>query len=104
MKKAIFGIAAAAIIAAGTVAAPKPAEAAGGRNALAIGAGVLGAAIVGSAIVNSHARGGYVVYDDYDRPAPGGCRRGYWARQRLYNRYDEFVGWSRPHYVCKRYW
>jgi hypothetical protein len=104
MKKAIVAIAAAATLAAGTLTAPTIADAAGGRNALAIGAGVLGAAIIGSAIVNAQPRGGYIVYEGYDAPYPYRCNRGYWARQRLYNRYGEFVGWSRPHFICRERW
>jgi hypothetical protein len=101
MKKAILAIAAAAIIAAGTLTAPTAADARGGRNALGIGLGVLGAAIIGNAIVNGTPRGGYVVYDGYDAPYPYRCRHGYWARQRLYDRYGEFVGWSKPHFICR---
>jgi hypothetical protein len=104
MKKAIFAVAAAAAIAAGTMTVPTTADAAGGRNALAIGAGVLGAAIIGSAIVNAQPRGGYVVYEGYNAPYPRECHRGYWARQRLYNREGDFVGWSKPHFVCKHRW
>ena len=101
MKKAILAIAAAAIIAAGTLTAPTTADARGGRNALAIGAGILGAAIIGNAIANGTPRGGYVYYEGYNAPYPYACRHGYWARQRLYDRYGEFVGWSKPHFVCR---
>jgi hypothetical protein len=100
MKKAILAVAAAATIAAGTMTAPTTADARGGRNAAAIGLGILGAAVIGSAIVNAQPRGGYVVYEGYDAPYPRRCRHGYWARQRLYDRYGEFVGWSKPHFVC----
>jgi hypothetical protein len=100
MKKAFLAIAAAATIAAGTLTAPTTADARGGRNAAAIGLGVLGAAVVGGAIIASQPRGGYVVYEGYDRPYPRGCYGGYWARQRLYDRYGNFVGWSKPHFIC----
>ena len=101
MKKAILAVAAAAIITAGTLAAPTTADAKGGRKALAIGAGILGAAIIGNAIVNGTPRGGYVYYEGYNAPSPYACRHGYWARQRLYDRYGNFVGWSKPHFVCR---
>ncbi len=101
MKKAVLAIAAAATIAAGTLTAPTPADArCRGACAVGIGLGVLGAAALGSAI----ARGGYVVYEGYDRPYPYRCHRGYWARQRLYDRYGSFVGWSEPHFVCRERW
>jgi hypothetical protein len=60
-----------------------------------------GGALLGSAIADASPRDRYKVYDDYDEPPPYGCRRGYWARQRLYNDYGDFVGWSRPHFVCR---
>ncbi len=102
MKKAILAVAAAAALAVGTLSVPTAANAR--CNGCGIAAGVLGGlaagAIIGGAIANSHAGGDYVEYEGYDRPYPYRCHHGYWARQRLYNRYDEFVGWSRPHFVC----
>jgi hypothetical protein len=102
MKKAVLAIAAAATLAAGTLTAPGTAEAR--CRGCGVAAGVIGGlaagALIGSAIANAHPRGGYVVYEDYDAPPPRGCYDGYWARRRLYNRYGDFVGWSRPHYVC----
>jgi hypothetical protein len=102
MKKAILAIAAAATLAAGTLTVPTAANAR--CNGCGIAAGVIGGlaagAIIGSAIANSHPRGDYIEYEGYDRAYPYRCHRGYWARKRLYNRYDEFVGWSRPHFVC----
>jgi len=103
MKKAILAIAAAATLAAGTLSVPTAADAR--CHGCGIAAGVLGGlaagAIVGSAIANASPRGGYVVYDDYDEPPPYRCHDGYWARKRLYNRDGDFVGWTRPHFVCR---
>jgi len=102
MKKAILAVAAAATLAVGTMGAPKTADAR--CRGCGVAAGVIGGlaagAILGSAIANAHPRGGYVEYRGYHRDYPYDCDHGYWARQRLYNRYDEFVGWSRPHFVC----
>lgn len=101
MKKAMLAIAAATIIAAGTLTAPTTADARHGNKALGIGLGILGAAIIGNAIVNGTPRGGYVYYEGYDAPYPYACRHGYWARQRLYDQYGNFVGWSKPHFICR---
>jgi hypothetical protein len=103
MKKAFLAIAAAASIAVGTLNAPSPADA--GCNGCGVAAGVIGGlaagAIIGGAIANAQPRGGYVYYEGYDEPYPYRCRHGYWARQRLYDRYGEFVGWSKPHFICR---
>jgi hypothetical protein len=103
MNKAILAIAAAGAIVAGTLTAPTPADAR--CRGCGVAAGVVGGlaagAILGAAIANAQPRGGYVVYDDYDAPPPYRCRHGYWARQRLYDSYGGFVGWSRPHFVCR---
>jgi hypothetical protein len=101
MNKAILAIAAATAIAAGTMTAPTAADArCNGCIVGGVAAGIIGAAAVGAAIANSQPRGGYVVYEGYDAPYPRRCRHGYWARQRLYDRYGEFVGWSKPHFIC----
>jgi len=110
MKKTILAIAAAATIAAGTLAAPAPAQA--DCHGCGVAAGVIGGlaagAIIGGAIANSQphyyhryrpARG-YVVYDDYDAPYPARCPGGYWARRPLHDRWGNFVGWSRPRFIC----
>ncbi len=109
MKKAILAIAAAATIAAGTLTAPTAADARcyGCGVGVGIAAGVIGGAIIGNAIANSQPRyyapaPGYVVYDGYRRPYPAECEDGYWARRRLYDRYGNFVGWSKPRFVCPR--
>ena len=106
MKKTIFAFAAAATIAAGALTSPTPAEAR--CVGCAVGAGVLGGlaagAIIGGAIANSQPRyapaPGYVVYDGYDADYPDRCPGGYWARKRLYDRYGNYAGWSRPRFIC----
>jgi hypothetical protein len=100
MKKAFLAIAAAATIAAGMMTAPTTADARCRGCGVGIAAGIVGAAVVGAAIANAQPRGGYVVYEGYDAPYPRRCYGGYWARQRLYDRHGEFVGWSKPHFVC----
>jgi hypothetical protein len=102
MKKAIIAIAAATTLAAATMTVPTTADAR--CYGCGVGAGIIGGlaagAIIGGAIANSQPRGGYVVYDGYDAPYPYECHHGYWARRRLYDQYGNFVGWSRPHFVC----
>jgi hypothetical protein len=107
MKKTIFALAAAATLAAGTLAAPQPANAY--CRGCAVGAGVIGGiaagAIIGGAIANSQPRyyapePGYVVYGGYGAPYPIACPGGYWARRPLHDRYGNFVGWSRPRFIC----
>jgi len=103
MKKVLLAAAAAVTIAAGTLTAPTAADARchGCGIGVGIAAGVIGGAIIGNAIVNAQPRGGYVVYDDYDAPYPRRCEDGYWARQRLYDRHGDFVGWSKPRFFCR---
>jgi len=107
MKKAILAIAAAATITAGTLSAPTTADAY--CNGCAVGAGVLGGlaagAIIGGAIANSQPRyyapgPGYVAYEGYGARYPDGCPGGYWARRPLHDPYGNFVGWSRPRFIC----
>jgi len=107
MQKAILAIAAAATIAVGTLSAPTTADAR--CRGCGVGAGILGGlaagAIIGGAIANSGPRyygpePGYVVYDGYRARYPSDCDGGYWARRRLHDRYGNFVGWSRPRFVC----
>jgi hypothetical protein len=107
MKKAIFAIAAAAVLAVGTLSAPTPAEAR--CNGCGVGAGIIGGlaagAIIGGAIANSGPRyygpePGYVVYDGYRARYPSDCYGGYWARRPLRDGYGNVVGWSRPRFVC----
>lgn len=106
MQKAILAIAAAATLAAGAFAASTPAQAR--CDGCGVAAGVVGGlavgAIIGSSIANSQPRyapaPGYVVYDGYARPYPVSCRGGYWARRPLHDRYGNFIGWSKPRFVC----
>ncbi|MBS0247592.1 MAG: hypothetical protein JSR61_13315 [Proteobacteria bacterium] len=107
MKKVILAIAAAATIAAGSMTVTGPAEAR--CRGCGVAAGVVGGlavgAIIGSSIANSQPRyyapePGYVVYDGYARRYPVSCPGGYWARRPLHDRWGNFVGWSRPRFVC----
>jgi hypothetical protein len=103
MKKIILAVAAAAIIAVGTLSTPKPAEAR--CFGCAVGLGVLGGVIVGSAIANSYPRyaapgPGYVVYEGYGARYPVDCPGGYWARRPVRDGYGNVVGWGRPRFVC----
>lgn len=98
MKKTMFALAAAATLGLGVMTAPQQAEAR--CYGCGVGAGIIGGlaagAIIGSAIA-SHP--GYYSYE-YEGPAPVACD-GYWARRRMYDRYGNFVGWSRPHWFCR---
>lgn len=107
MKKAILAIAAAAVLAVGTLSAPTPAEAR--CHGCGVGAGIIGGlaagAIIGGAIANSGPRyygpePGYVVYDGYRGRYPSDCYGGYWARRPLRDGYGNVVGWSKPRFVC----
>jgi hypothetical protein len=104
MKKAILAIAAAATIAAGSMMAPKPAEAR--CYGCAVGLGVLGGVIVGGAIANAYGpryapAPGYMGYDGYAEPYPVSCPGGYWARRpTAYNAYGEPIRWSRARFIC----
>ena len=107
MKKSILAIAAAAILAVGTLSAPTTAEAR--CNGCGVGAGIIGGlaagAIIGGAIANSSPRyygpaPGYVVYEGYGAPYPAGCPGGYWARRPVRDGYGNVVGWSRPRFIC----
>ena len=107
MKKALVAVAAMATLAAATMTAPAPAEARcyGCAVGAGVAAGVIGGAIIGGAIANSQPRyyapaPGYVVYEGYGAPYPAACPGGYWARRRLYDRWGNFVGWSKPRFVC----
>jgi hypothetical protein len=107
MKKTIFALATAATLAAGNLSAPTAANA--GCYGCAVGAGVaagvIGGAIIGGAIANSQPgyygpAPGYVVYQGYGAPYPAACPGGYWARRPLRDAYGNFVGWSRPQFIC----
>lgn len=98
MKKTMLALAAAATLGLGVMTAPQQADAR--CYGCGVGAGIIGGlaagAIIGSAIA-SHP--GYYAYE-YEGPAPVACD-GYWARRRMYDRYGNFVGWSRPHWFCR---
>jgi hypothetical protein len=104
MKQTIIAVTAAALMAA---ALPSGAQA--NCRGCGVAAGVVGGlaagAIIGGAIANSQPRyyapePGYVVYDGYRHAYPTECDGGYWARRRLYDRWGNFVGWSKPRFVC----
>jgi hypothetical protein len=103
MKKTILALAAVATIAAGTLTAPAPAQA--GCTGCWIGGAVVGGALLGAAVANSQPRyyapaPGYVVYQGYAEPYPTTCPGGYWARRPLRDGYGNFVGYSKPRFVC----
>ena len=105
MKKAIVAVAAMATLAAATMTAPAEAHCYGCAVGAGVAAGVIGGAIIGGAIANSQPRyyapaPGYIVYEGYGAPYPASCPGGYWARRRLYDRWGNFVGWSKPRFVC----
>ena len=74
-----------------------------------VGAGVAGGlvagAIIGGAIANSQPRyyapGARLcrVQRLYE-PYPATCPGGYWARRPMHDGYGNFVGWSRPRFIC----
>jgi len=100
MKKTILALAAAATIAAGTLATPQAADARcrGCGVGLGVFGGFVAGTILGAALANHP---GYYRYD-WDGPAPYGCPYGpgYWARQPIYDRNGNQIGWSKPHYFC----
>jgi hypothetical protein len=108
MKKAILAVAAAAVIAAGTLSAPTAANAR--CYGCGVGAGVAGGliagAIIGGAIANSQPRyyapePGYVVYGGYGEPYPVACPGGYWARRPIaFDAYGNPIRWSRARFIC----
>ena len=108
MKKAILAVAAAAVIAAGTLSAPTATNA--GCYGCGVGAGVAGGliagAIIGGAIANSQPRyyapaPGYVVYGGYGEPYPVACPDGYWARRPIaFDAYGNPIRWSRARFIC----
>ena len=107
MKKTIFALATAAVLAAGTLSAPTTAEAR--CYGCAVGAGVAAGAAAPSSAARSPTvrapirltrRPPYVVYQGYGAPYPAGCPGGYWARRPLRDPYGNVVGWSRPRFIC----
>ena len=101
MKKTFVALAAAATIAAGSLALPSQADARcfGCGVAAGVIGGLAAGAIIGSAIA---AHPGYYAYEEYDAPPPYVCPAGgYWARRPVRDAYGNVVGWSRPHYFCR---
>ncbi len=102
MKKTIFALAAAAVIAV-SMLSPTPADAqrrwrGGGGIGLGILGGVVLGTIIGSAITNHP---GYYTYDGYYADPPDRCPYGgYWARKAWHD--DEGnVRYGRPRYFCR---
>jgi hypothetical protein len=109
MKKTMLALAAATTLAVGTLSVPTTADARcyGCAVGAGVAAGVIGGAIIGGAIANSapayYGYGpapGYVVYEGYGAPYPAACPGGYWARRPMRDPYGNFVGWSRPRFIC----
>lgn len=112
MRKTLTALTAAAALAAAVSLAPSDAVARPRGGAVAAGVlGLAAGAIIGGAILNSGpgyaapygAYGpepGYVVYPGYAAPYPAACPGGYWARRPLYGPYGEFMGYSRPRFMC----
>jgi hypothetical protein len=107
MQKTVLALATAATLAVATIGTPSPADAR--CRGCGVAAGVIGGiaagAIIGGAIANSQPRyyapaPGYIVYEGYAQPVPVACPGGYWARKRMYDRWGNFVGWSRPRFIC----
>ena len=108
MKRTILAVAAASVIAAGTLSAPTAANA--GCYGCGVGAGVAGGiiagAIIGGAVANSQPRyyapePGYVVYGGYREPYPVACPGGYWARRPIaFDAYGNPIRWSHARFIC----
>ncbi len=99
MKKTVFALATAALLAVATLA-PTTADARwrGPGIGLGILGGVVAGAIIGSAIANQP---GYYSYDEYHARAPRACPYGgYWARKAWHDDYGN-VRYGRPRYFCR---
>jgi hypothetical protein len=110
MKKTLTALAAAAVVALASTAAPSTANAQ--CRGCAVGAGIIGGiaagAIIGGAIANSRPAygpgyyapvAGYEPYE-YNGGYPVACPGGYWARRPLVDRWGNVVGYSRPRFFC----
>jgi hypothetical protein len=88
LSKSLTALGVAATLAVGTLAAPQPAEARGGRIAAGIIGGLAAGAIIGSIAANNGYYGRGYGYYGYAGPAYYGpdC---YWTRQRVWDGY----GW-----------
>ena len=108
MKKAILAIAAAAVLAVGTLSAPTTAEAR--CHGCGVGAGIVGGlaagAIIGGAIASWRPAYRYGPAPGYECTTvialryPTDCPGGYWARRPVRDGYGNVVGWSRPRFIC----
>ncbi len=114
MNKTLTALAAAGAIAFAATTASTDAYA--GCRGCGVAAGILGGvaagAIIGGAIANSAPApvypgyapvAGYEAYPGYVAAVPVGCPGGYWARRPLYDRWGNFVGYSRPRFFCPAY-
>jgi len=107
MKKTMLALATVATMAVGTLSVPTTADARcyGCAVGAGVAAGVIGGAIIGGAIANSQPRyyapaPGYVVYECYGAPYPAGFPCGYLSRRPLRDAYGNFIGWSKPRFIC----
>lgn len=108
MRKTVLAIAAAAMLAVGTLA---PTAADARCRGCGIGLGLLGGMIIGGAIAsNAYAYprayypvDGYAPYAAYRAPVPVDCPDGYWARRPIMDPYGNVVGYSRPRFFCPAY-
>jgi hypothetical protein len=107
MKKVLFSLAAASVLAIGVAGAPSTADARCGWGCgIGIGAGAFALGAIAAAPPPGYAWGGYapapgyVAYSDYYGPQPVGCPGGYWARRPLYDQWGNQMGWSRPKFFC----
>jgi hypothetical protein len=107
MKKALFILATASMLAIGVAGASSPAEARCGWGCgVGIGVGAFALGAIAASPPPGYGWGGYapapgyVAYSDYYGPQPVGCPGGYWARRPLYDQWGNQMGWSRPKFFC----
>lgn len=93
MKATMIGVVTAAALALTSVAAPRPAEARGGRIAAGVIGGLAAGALIGGALAAPRYYGPYGYYGPAYYPPPG-C---YWQRQRYW---DGFMWRVHPVQVC----
>jgi len=106
MKKALFSVAAASVLAIGLAGTPNTAQAGCGWGC-GVGIGVGAFALGTLAARPGYAWGptyypapGYVTYSGYYASAPVGCPGGYWARRPVYDQWGNQIGWSQPRFFC----
>ena len=107
MKKTMLALATVATMAVGTLAPrPPPMPAATAAQSVRVWQPALSAAPSSAARSPTASRAimrqlpGYVVYEGYGAPYPAGCPGGYWARRPLRDAYGNFIGWSKPRFIC----